>query len=311
MRTGGTLLVAGLALATLQCVSGDDAVCGDGRMEGGEACDDGNDNEFDACTSACTARTGLDVVVDWSFISPEFNEGCGGIDATHVQLDVTGPTASSLRLGCGDSQHMYLALAPGEYTVAGQVWRVDLLGQLPDEAVTNVVTTPFTVTDPPSAPPPLMVPLVFAFEDFLESYTGKYYFKLRWGGVDTCAAAVPPVARHRLLLERDGAPLDGLTDAGDRIDGTSPGPCRDFADTQNVDGLPWGPAMLHIVGLDADGVARFEGSFETFVGAGVSNPVLELDVPSNAPDAGVPDAGPPDAAPADAGPVDAAPVTDA
>lgn len=33
-----------------------DAVCGDGVVEGPEACDDGNANNFDGCTSVCTAE---------------------------------------------------------------------------------------------------------------------------------------------------------------------------------------------------------------------------------------------------------------
>ena len=53
--------------------------------------------------------------------------------------------------------------------------------------------------------------------------------------------------------------------------------------------------MFHIVGLDSGGVPQFQQSFETFVGAGLSNPDMQFVVRSlNEPDAGVPDAGAPD-----------------
>ena len=43
--------------------SGGDAVCGDGVVEGGEACDDGNTDDLDACRNDCTAAFCGDGVV--------------------------------------------------------------------------------------------------------------------------------------------------------------------------------------------------------------------------------------------------------
>jgi hypothetical protein len=70
--------------------------------------------------------------------------------------------------------------------------------------------------------------------------------------------------------------------------------------------VPFGRAELQVSGRDTGGTEWFRGTFSTFVGAGVSNPILTFDVPSII-DAAV-DA--PDDAPVDAGvdaPDDAAP----
>ncbi|MCR9164713.1 MAG: hypothetical protein ACE37F_33955 [Nannocystaceae bacterium] len=65
---------------------GDDAVCGNGRQEPGEECDDGNTNERDGCSTRCTSascedgeRNGDETDVDCggSCLSPcEVGEGC-------------------------------------------------------------------------------------------------------------------------------------------------------------------------------------------------------------------------------------------
>ena len=70
--------------------------------------------------------------------------------------------------------------------------------------------------------------------------------------------------------------------------------------------VPFGQAQIAVSGRDTGGTEWFRGTFDTFVGAGVSNPILTFDVPSVV-DAAV-DA--PTDAPTDAGvdaPDDAAP----
>ena len=44
-------------------IPGEGAVCGDGVTEGGEACDDGNDDPHDACTNSCQTAACGDTVV--------------------------------------------------------------------------------------------------------------------------------------------------------------------------------------------------------------------------------------------------------
>ncbi|MEE2645193.1 MAG: SUMF1/EgtB/PvdO family nonheme iron enzyme, partial [Myxococcota bacterium] len=51
------------------------AVCGDGRVEGAEACDDGNLINFDRCTNSCQAGLGI---VMRNFLPGSFFMGGGG-----------------------------------------------------------------------------------------------------------------------------------------------------------------------------------------------------------------------------------------
>ncbi len=52
------------AVARTRCVlPGDGPVCGDGVIEGGEACDDGNGDPTDGCTNACQVATCSDGVL--------------------------------------------------------------------------------------------------------------------------------------------------------------------------------------------------------------------------------------------------------
>jgi hypothetical protein len=103
-----------------------------------------------------------------------------------------------------------------------------------------------------------------------------------------------------------------------RLDGTQPVGCVPsvLSQAESARQVPFGLATITVSGRDSGGTEWFRGSFETFVGAGVSNPIFTFDVPStvdaavdapiDAPvDAGVEDA-PVDAVDIDA-PVDAEP----
>ena len=82
-----------------------------------------------------------------------------------------------------------------------------------------------------------------------------------------------------------------------------PGDCRSLGEEfpQSALEVPWGPYVFTVVGLDGGGETQFEETFDTFVGAGVSNPEMDFVVDSLTPDAGVPDAGVADAGVPDAG----------
>lgn len=70
------------------------AACGDGLVENGELCDDGNPNDQDDCLTDCTPNTCGDRVVDQQGpASEECDEG--GIDTATCNADCTAPR-------CGD-----------------------------------------------------------------------------------------------------------------------------------------------------------------------------------------------------------------
>jgi cysteine-rich repeat protein len=269
------------------------SVCGNGVPEPGEQCDDGNLVDDDACSNRCAAAPTRDTFVRFQPLIatqfPGFNESCGGLDIEDVEVTVAGPVTRTQRVDCALGQVVVPRLPAGSYTATAVAY--DAAGA---PLSRGLAQTTFTVGDTF----PLQVQLDWPWEDFIRAYTGTFFFQALWAGSGTCAGAAPPVARQRVRLEREGRPLVGMTDAGDPING-APGACRDgnAALAQFVLGLPWGPAQITLTGEDESGTPAFQATFDTFVGADISNPVMRFDVPSILPDAGVPDA-----APADAGP---------
>jgi cysteine-rich repeat protein len=256
------------------------AVCGNGKIEDGEQCDDGNTADGDGCSSTCRYVPTIDTYVAWRLLAgewPDHGESCGDVGASHILLELTGPRPFSQRIDCGFYQYKLLALPPGAYVAKGTLYD----GQTP---ITRTATKELTAGDVQQT-----VTLDFAFADFLRSYAGTFFFKVKWGGADTCAAA--GLTQQRLRLTRGGAALGTATELGDALDGSA-SPCRDAAAprAQVAAGLVWGPAMLEVTGEDGDGVERYRGAFDVLVGADISNEPWVVDVPSLGVDAGVVDA---------------------
>ncbi len=291
-----TLLVAaGFAVAcafAFACGGEDDAVCGNGIPEEGEQCDDGNQINTDSCTNSCIIPQPQtnDVIVKWEFnkeAAPQFSaDGCLDMGASRVVVELVG--AGEPRMGeelCSLRQVTFIDLDTGVHTA-----RISVLDADGNLLTNDVVESTFMVTGGRQEHE-----VVIGFDEWRNDYTGTFYFRLAWGGSD-CNVAAPPVTQHRLRLEVGGDVVDLLTDVGDRVDGTMPGPCRSLDEQfpQSVLMVPWGPAVFTVSGLDSGGEVQFRETFDTFVGAGVNNPEMEFDVNSVTPDAGAPDAGAPD-----------------
>jgi hypothetical protein len=293
----GALAAGALALAA-GCGGGSGARCGNGVVEMGEQCDDGMITP--TCSVNC-ARVTTDLRLRWTLIAaefPDFNESCPGVGAETAEFTFHGPGGATRveTAPCNFSETQLLDWANGDWVVTGR-----LLDDQGVQITNDLAMASFTIAGVDTT-----ATIDFPFADFSQSFTGTYYFRTKWGGATTCGGALPPVVTHRLLLSRAGSPLVGMTDAGDAIDGTGTGQCRNFSggSTQSILALPWGPADFTITGYDVTGTAQFEETFPTFIGAGIQNPEYEHDVNSLTPDAGVPDASPPDATP-DAGIPDA------
>lgn len=276
---GGGLTVAG-SLAS--CGGGEEPFCGDGTVDLGEQCDDGNANELDACR-ACLAYIAPRTVVKWEFnaaAAPGFTtDACGDVGARQVDVALAGPTPETRRVGCTDGRVTFVDLAPGEYTAS--VTPLDMAG-------TWLVTSPSTATFPANTTPGTTQEhtVVVPPEAWAQPMTGTFFFILRWAGME-CGAAAPPVATQLVTLMRPGGPVSQQANVGSpypiyRLDGTQPVPCvaSVLAQAESAQGVPFGRATLTVSGRDSGGSEWFRGTFDTFVGAGASNPIYTFDIPS-------------------------------
>lgn len=283
----GILLVAGGGLAagasSLVSCGGDDPVCGDGHVDPGEQCDDGNTDELDDCR-VCVAYIAPRTVVKWEFngaAAPGFsNDGCLDVGALEVQVDLSGAATDSRRVACSTRQVSFEDLPAGSYTAT--VTPLDsggasLVTAAPSASflanVTPGTTEEHTVNVPPEA--------------WSRPMTGTFFFLLRWAGVE-CTGAAPPVAQQLVTLTVNGATVTQQANMGStaypvyRLDGSQPVTCvmSTLAQAEAARTVPFGRASITVSGRDGGGTEWFRGTFETFVGAGPSNPVLTFDVPS-------------------------------
>ena len=262
------------------------SVCGNGAVESGEQCDDGNTVGGDGCSSTCQAEATVDTFVHWQFVATQFppyaGANCSGIEAARVDLMLTGPKNVMTSASCSDAQVKLSSLPLGDYTIHAAAF----------DAIGNTLTRGLAQKTFTAGGQSQNVFVDFPFEDFTHPYTGTFYFTTKWAGITTCDGAMPPVTKERVRLERDGTALAGATHDGTPLDGSTTGPCRDFdlASAQFVNNLSWGPAMLTVTGETSDGTAAFRQTGATFVGPGLSTYIAQVDVPSILPDAGVPDA---------------------
>jgi len=288
-------LVLALALA-LPSVACGGAVCGDGVAEGGEACDDGNNRDDDRCSNSCKVQQSRSAQIIWTMVAqnvPGFSETCTGVSASKIKLEITGAQPMDLDIDCNYSQYMLNDLEPGDYAVKATLFSASGQALTKGQSMAS-----FTIAQVPSGTP-VQATINFPFGDFVRTdYVGDWFYGISWAGAASCSTAIPAVTQTSLRLERDGQPIISAT--GVTIDGLTPTACFEGEHAPAINKLPWGPAELTIVGLDASGTPQFRESFPTFIGAGITNPSLAYDVNSLAPDAGVPDAGVADAAVSDA-----------
>lgn len=275
----------GLAIAALAagCGGEGDPFCGDGRTDEGEECDDGNDDDTDFCR-ACTAYLPPRTTVKWRFnaeAAPGFTQdNCNDTRTSRVQVALT-PGDHVLDAMCSVFQVVFDDLPPGPYTAA--VTPLDSDGNsLVHAPVTQQITAADSdVEDTINVPP----------DAWIGPYTGSFFFAVTFGGVD-CDVAAPPVDEVVITLRVGGDVVTQMTTDGQALDGSAPGPCVPASGPDiSALGVPFGPATIQIVGRDGVGGEQFRGDFDTFVGAGPSNPTLVYDVLT------IYDAMPPDATP--------------
>lgn len=267
-----TAFAAGAALAS--CGGGGyTPACGNGILDPGEECDDGNKWNNDGCSSVCTleiAHTTLNanVGLNRNVVPGYEGDACSTLAKTLV---IDGSSTDGYQL-----PHQELDCAMGYngwpfYDVPGghYVITMELLDK-DGTALTGAKDGEGDVITGQSA----TIYVDFEYTDFLTSFTGNLRWQYDWsaagpgdggvadggipdagaepGGV-ACAQANPPVNKVRITLHNDqGQVVSDTTSLGTPTNGSPPVACHDFgaSDAEVVTSLPWGIYNLALQGLD-------------------------------------------------------------
>lgn len=284
-----SVLLIGIGAASLGCGG---PVCGDGKQEGPEQCDNGADNgaEGNSCSASCTLRSvpRAKIQVVYSRLkveTPAFKSfpspTCRDLGIDRARVVVEGPTMFDEQWDCSVTSRFYEPVEPGMYRVT-----VTLLDQ-DGQPVTKSVSS--TTHDVQISPLQENIVVSFLPEDYLrQDYKGTLYFRPKWGQPpQDCSAA--GVTEQTILLTRpnETTPVAGMTASGKLLDG-KPGACfvpSGGMSTEQIEMLPWGYYDLALTGLSGGNMTYCE-KFLVFVAPGVATPEFHLAVSGYSPDAG-------------------------
>ena len=217
-------------------------------------------------------------VVKWTFDAyPEWlfpMDSCPDFSVVKVRVDAQAADESVVTKldDCGVAQVTFDGLAEGEpYTMFVE----------PEDGVGNpLVTYPTTVMVNAGAyQADTSVSANIPWTSWVGQFTGTFLFRLSWAGQGCSAAGV---VDQVVTLTVNGNVVSAVADNGQKLDGTDPEPCYDVMQQfpQSATGVPFGPAELKIEGRDNMGATIYTKTFDTFVGAGITNPTITYDVPA-------------------------------
>jgi hypothetical protein len=217
-------------------------------------------------------------VVKWTFNAyPERGfamDSCVDFGVQKVAVDVVDANGlvTSLREDCGIAQATFSGLAPGEHEVF--VMPLDGAGN----PILGFAVTSKVMAGAVGAPTDVTVNV--PWEAWPGAYTGTFLFRISWGGL-SCESVVPEIKSQILTLTVNGVVQQLTTDDGQVLNGADKKPCKRLTDNfpQSALNAPFGPATFTIEGYDDVDMMRFSKQFDTFVGAGITNPTITFDVP--------------------------------
>ncbi len=267
------LILAAVASAAAAC-SSEAPFCGDGDLNQGEECDDGNADDTDFCLSTCKARQLSSLTLKWQFNNDDEigfgGDACIDMRARRVEVELTGgPEPLLMAESCSFKQVVFIDIPAGSYTAKIRVLDKDDLPLTSANAGTPIEFPGGTQTEVVNVEP----------EEWLGSYLGTFFFRLGWANND-CDTAMPAVVQQKLTLVAGGSVFQGSTTDGANMDGSSESGCQLLSEEfpQSALDVPFGAATFTIEGFDSEGEKAYMSVFETFVGAGVNNPELVFEV---------------------------------
>lgn len=235
----------------------------------------GTDAPPDQCHGDCTvaART----VVKWTFNAyPERGfpmDSCLDFGVTRVAVDMVDADgfATSGQDMCGNGQSTFQDLVPGDYTVY----------MMPLDSAGNTLLGAPVVSHVTAGVENHEVTVNVPWDAWLGAAdaTGTFLFRISWGGMSCETTAVKSQV---LKLTVNGVVQAVTTDDGQVLNGADKKPCKKLTDNfpQSALGAEFGLAQLLIEGYDVTDTMMYSKTFETFVGAGITNPTLTFDVPT-------------------------------
>ena len=260
------------AAAFLVSCSSSDPFCGDGTRDPGEQCDDGNRNHDDFCNNQCIVVLPPQLTIRWEFNSDQTlgfsGDSCTDLGVFRVAVELMGPGGPyEMQEGCALRQVVFSDLPSGDYTA-----RLTPLGAGDTSKTSTPIEHSFSLSG--SRTETVVVPNTAWTSD----YTGTLFFRVSWAGQD-CSSATPSVDEQILELKVDGVTVAGTTLAGDPLDGSAPGNCQSVSAEfpQTARDVPFGRAEFTVRGR-SNGDVAFENTFDTFIGAGPTNPEYLFDV---------------------------------
>lgn len=217
-------------------------------------------------------------VVKWTFNAyPERGfpmDSCVDFGVQKVQVDAIDSlgVVTTLREDCGNAQAVFSGLPFGDYTI--NVMPLDAAGNA-------ILAVPVTSTVAAgSVEVATETKVNVPWDAWPGMHTGTFLFRISWGGL-SCESTMPEIKNQVLTLSVNGVVQNVTTDDGQMLNGSDKKPCKMFSSNfpQSALGVPFGPATLLIEGYDATDMMKFSKQFDTFVGAGITNPTLTFDVP--------------------------------
>ena len=230
----------------------------------------------DPCaTSVCGEQSRT--TIKWTFDHmPERGfqmDSCTDLGVSKVAVDMVDALGNvqSLQGDCGNGQLAFFGLAAGDYTVYVTPLDAGGNGLVTAPAPGTVTAGPVgdnreTTVDVPAAA-------------WIGPYDGTFLFRISWGGM-SCDTTT--IKNQVLTLTVNGVVQNIMTDDGQMLNGADKKPCKKLTDEfpQTAMHATFGMATMLIEGFDDTDNMRFSHQFDTFVGAGISNPTLTFDVPT-------------------------------